>query len=164
MFDGRDQARDHGGVTPRALFEQPAEDTSYEVSLLRGLGYNFLPELGDRYVTDTDRVRIDLIHHHAHDNRRFWRLMTVRFDDRPVMVLQNSGREGDDFSRRFIVDHQAFAQLLAHLNWRGMGPAAAAAVADLALTEVVPFDEDLPTLTNFAGFVWADGQFAEADE
>lgn len=90
--------------------------------------------------------------------------MTVRFDDRPVMVLQNSGREGDDFSRRLIVDHQAFAQLLAHLNWRGMGPAAAAAVADLALTEVVSFDEDLPALTNFAGFVWADGQFAEADE
>jgi hypothetical protein len=151
------------GVTPRALFDQPSIEGSHDLDCLRGLGYDFLRELGDRFVTTTPRVRVDLIHQHDFDHRRFWRLMTVRLDDQPVMVVQNGGREGSDFSRRLIVDHENFTLLLAHLNWRGMGPTAAAAVAEEARGEVVPLDDDLPALTNFAGYTWANGELKEVD-
>lgn len=59
-------------------------------------------------LKESAQVEIRLIKHHDFDERRFWRLATVWYKKKPVMVIQNAGREGDDFVRRYITDAVQF--------------------------------------------------------
>lgn len=68
------------------------------------------------------RVFIRVHMHFQRDFRRFWRLASVWYEDdlgveKPFMVVQNSGREGDDYSYRIISDKDIFCQAVTYLSY-----------------------------------------------
>jgi hypothetical protein len=56
------------------------------------------------------------LRHVQYDYRRYWELTTVWFDGQPVMIVQNAGREGDDYHERFITDPHAYADMVGYLR------------------------------------------------
>lgn len=59
-----------------------------------------------------DRIKVKYIKDICYDGRRVWILATVWFDEKPVMIVQNAGREGRDFEARFITDAPLYKQML----------------------------------------------------
>jgi hypothetical protein len=53
---------------------------------------------------------------HDYDGRRGWTLQTVWFDNVPVMVVNSSGRDGDEYHDRWITDLHAFGKMVAWLR------------------------------------------------
>ncbi len=78
-----------------------------------------IPELGDLAWTPPigrcERVTIKVYKDFDFDGRRFWRLASVWLDDKPVMIIRNAGREGDDFSDRIVTNKTQYACLIAYL-------------------------------------------------
>ena len=82
------------------------------------------------------------------DGRRFWRLASVWFNGKPVMIMQNAGREGDDWAERFITDHLTFIEMLNHIR----GLFRYETKNDEIMEDVIDVDEDMGTkLTDFYG-------------
>lgn len=105
-------------TTCAALYDREAKETTRDLSWLKGCYFDHLPELGSGELSrklNNERVEIRVLKHVDFDQRRYWRLATVWLDDRPVMVIQNAGREGDDHSARFITDRDAFYEMLAYV-------------------------------------------------
>lgn len=50
------------------------------------------------------------------DGRRTWTLETVWFDNKPVMVVNSSGRDGDEYHERWITDGQTFGEMVTWLR------------------------------------------------
>ncbi len=106
--------------TPQELYDAKPESVSNELRTLFGSYYNHVEESGLQggdilWDKTSDRVEIRCLKDFSFDSRRFWRLATVWFDKRPVMVIQNAGREGDDHRRRIITDEDGFIGLCMHL-------------------------------------------------
>jgi len=55
-------------------------------------------------VEKTQRMETRTIVDHDYDGRRGWTLQTVWFDGKPVMVVNSSGRDGDEYHDRWITD------------------------------------------------------------
>jgi len=49
---------------------------------------------------------------HCFDGRRVWELYSIWFNDKPIMLCQEAGREGDDHDESFITDPQAYRDLV----------------------------------------------------
>lgn len=62
-----------------------------------------------------ERIKVHVYKDHPYDQRRLWRLGVIYFDNRPVMVVQNAGREGSDHFERFIINKENYVSLLKHL-------------------------------------------------
>jgi hypothetical protein len=104
-----------------------------------------LPEI-DLYELDLDKVEAEkrmetrTLVDHDYDGRRGWTLQTVWFDGKPVMVVNSSGRDGDEYHERWITDAEAFGKLLAWLQ------------SFIPRTEVTGFvkpDAVIPAMTEF---------------
>lgn len=91
-----------------------------------GSYFNHVPEI-DQYAEyeSTDRIQVKIYQDFDFDGRRFWRLASIwyemqtdafTFEHLPVMIIRNAGREGDDFSDRFITNPEAYKQMVAHIN------------------------------------------------
>lgn len=138
-------------MKPVDLYAMPAQETIYfaveVVSYLRGAIFDHIPEMpwdmGRNDFGDSDRVEIRIIKEHWFDNCRLWRLATVWFDRQPVMVIQNAGREGDDWERRFITNDRQYKAMIEHLN--------SLFIADDLDADCVSEADDLPGLTEFYG-------------
>ncbi len=105
-------------VTANDLYAREPESLG-ELWMLSSSDYNHIREADiDNFPYDlaSDRVEVRILKHFDFDHRRFWRLSTVWFDAKPVMVIQNAGREGDDHARRFISDWPLFLQMCTHLK------------------------------------------------
>ena len=93
-------------MTPAELYVMTPESVDHDLFSLAGCYYNHLPEAGEDssewICCKSDRVEVRHIKYFSYDGRRFWRLSTVWFENEPVMVIQNAGREGDDFHRRIV--------------------------------------------------------------
>ena len=89
------------------------KDHIYESSFdeHRGLGY-----YGQKTFEENARVEIKIIDERIIDERRFWLLTSVWFDELPIMITQNAGREGDDHSERYISNYEAFKRLINYLR------------------------------------------------
>jgi hypothetical protein len=76
----------------------------------------------DYYDLDTDKIEatrrfeVRTLVDHDYDGRRTWTLETVWFDSKPVMVVNSSGRDGDEYHERWITDGAAFGDLIVFLN------------------------------------------------
>jgi hypothetical protein len=97
------------------------ERTVTSVEHLSGYYYNHIYEVGDefpmvKYEVKTERVEIRFIKDFCFDGRRVWQLATVWLDSKPVMIVQNAGREGDDYSARFITDATLFREMCQHIK------------------------------------------------
>lgn len=107
--------------TPNDLLAVDLYDETTDVSGLVGCYYNHVPELPEFEEFDEGHSVIIRIYEMSwYDHRRFWQLASVWLKDKPVMIIQNAGREGDDWSRRYIVDVDAYramvSNLMAHIN------------------------------------------------
>lgn len=98
------------------LYARTPERETFDLNLIKDhiyeSGYNQLD--GDRQ--SNTRIQIKAISELQLDARRVWRLYTVWFKDMPFMVCQNAGREGDDFSQRYISDLQLFKEAMNYIR------------------------------------------------
>lgn len=141
-------------MTPRELLKRDPETTEHDFALLIGSYYSFIPEIGDDntvlwefLTTEHPRITIKIYKHFHFDYRRFWRLASVWFDDHPVMITQNAGREGDDHAKRFVLDVPRYQKMVEEIAKLPRKPSAVSEVED-----VVELDEDLgESLTSFYG-------------
>ncbi len=139
-------------MTPRQIYEMPAERVDADLSHLFGCYYNHLPEAGEAcdikawiYGIKQERVSIRFIKDFCFDGRRVWQLAVVVFDGQPVMITQNAGREGDDHAVRFITDLEGMMRMVAFIVSL-KPPERIEEEAELA-----GLDEDIPSLTRFYG-------------
>lgn len=108
-------------MKPADLYKRTPEKTGHEIGILKGCYYDHVPEIPFElpFEDKTKKVKILYYKDFDFDGRRFWRLAGVYFDDRPVMIIQNAGREGDDHRKRFITDQTAYLDMLRHIMTLG---------------------------------------------
>lgn len=138
-------------MTPRQIYEMPAERVDNDPSHLFGFYYNHLPEAGDKEDIRSwirgikqERISIRFIKDFCFDGRRVWQLAVVAFDGQPVMITQNAGREGDDHADRFITDLEGVIRMAAFII--SLKPP-----ERIDEVERVGLDEDIPHLAEFYG-------------
>jgi len=109
-------------MTPNELYKREPEqtvsfiETEWNESYIRGCYYNYIPEIdGYSNYKPSDRIQIHIYKDFDFDGRRFWRLASIWLDNKPVMIVQNAGREGDDHTNRFITDHKQYVNLVSLL-------------------------------------------------
>lgn len=106
-----------------------------------------LPEI-DSYEIDFDGVEAGqmmetrTIVDKDFDGRRGWTLQTVWFDGRPVMVVNSSGRDGDEYHERWITDVVQFSKLLTWLQ---------RFIPRTEITGYVNLEAVIPAMTEFYG-------------
>lgn len=127
----------------------------YELNVLRenkelyeimGFYYNHIPEV-DFYGVDLSlntKVVVKEHGYHNFDGRRFWRLASVWYNDKPVMIIQNAGREGDDHAKRFVTDGKLYSDMVYYLFSLEKKP-------DVKVNDIIADDIDIPELTCFYG-------------
>ena len=126
-------------MTPAELFAREPQKIEKDFSELQGCYYNHLSELelqlGDLDKAEAPGIELRVYGYKFYDERRYWQLSAVYFENEPVMIVQNAGREGDDHSERFIVDvdrYCAMLRVIAALPRRaGLIPADADFVVDM---------------------------------
>lgn len=67
-------------------------------------------------LEDEGRLKLFSLLEHSFDERRYVSMHTIWFDDKPLMFVQNGGREGDDFKRRWITDSVLFQAACTYLR------------------------------------------------
>lgn len=164
-------------MTPAELYQRPTQYISYNPQELVGCYYNHVPEISDSFAgvpwldhrepnkappegLTPERARFEyrIIKHFDFDYRRYWRLATVWFDNRPVMITRNAGREGDDHRSRFVTcSSTLYIDLIKYLTDLIMEHN----TYTPAIEDFVGINTDVPTLTEFYGNS-LDGYFEKA--
>lgn len=105
-------------MNAKELYALPSESETQDLSYLKGSYYNHVPELGEDWWIENgnDKVVIKTVKEFNFDYRRFWALRTVWFDEVPVMVIQNAGREGDDHDARYITNETAYREMIVYIK------------------------------------------------
>ncbi|GAA4450437.1 hypothetical protein GCM10023189_11080 [Nibrella saemangeumensis] len=109
-------------MTPLDLYNRIPEREDNDLSVLVGCYYNHLPEATTFSEQNPilravkEKVLIRYYKDHFFDNHYRWRLASVWFDAKPVMIIQNAGLEGEEFKRRIITNAQLYLNLVQHLN------------------------------------------------
>lgn len=132
-------------MTPAELYLRTPEEESKDLSILKGCYYDHLPEVGKQGCSfeGNERVTVKYYKLFRFDYRRFWCLASVWLDDLPFMIIQNAGREGDDWHARLITDQEKYSKAVLYL--RSFVP------IELIEFPITPLDFDIPTLTSFYG-------------
>jgi len=106
-------------MKPSDIYARAPVEVSRNVDSLIGFYYDHIPEaqcpLGFRDLAQ-QRVEIRYYRNHSFDGRRVWILASVWFDDAPVMVIQNAGREGDDHHAKFVTDLARYREMIGYLR------------------------------------------------
>lgn len=154
-------------MTPRELLKRQPEKVlkiNTETGVLNGFAYDYVPELTAALAAsclcfndlkDSDRIEIRVYKDFWSDHRRFWRLASVFFDGKPVMIIQNAGREGDDHHQRYLLDFEAYGAMIAHAL--SLFPDHVSRTNDHIVTSI---DGDIKGLTEFYGKE-LDGYFSK---
>jgi hypothetical protein len=133
-------------MTPNQLYQRIPEKTDHEICTLKGFNFNHVPEIESEFIPKdpTGKIEIRYYKDFYFDQRRFWRLASVWIEGKPVMIIQNAGREGDDHAKSFITDATQYSALIKHL---------ATLTKPLAgkIENVVDPDIEIPDLTKFYG-------------
>jgi hypothetical protein len=67
-------------------------------------------------LPDDPHVEVRIIEHCREDYKRYWRTATVWMNSSPVMVVQNAGRYGDDWKRKWVTDKELYFKLCLYLR------------------------------------------------
>lgn len=109
----------HTDLCAEALYGWKQFKVSDPFNYLSDLLRKHLPELcagrGLGLLETSTQIQVRVLKHHDFDERRIWQLATVWYKKKPVMIIQNCGREGDDFMRRFVTDAKRFTELVGHI-------------------------------------------------
>jgi hypothetical protein len=139
------------------LYSRQSVSETFSLGTLKGCYYDHIQECditddGILYSVEQTRVKIKYLKRHNFDFRRAWELATVWFDDKPIMVIQNAGREGDDHAKRFITDKDGFVSMCEFIKSICATPVTPPA------DDVYDPSSDLSNLTSFYGNA-LDGYF-----
>lgn len=117
-------------MTIQELLEYKVEEETNDLSILKGVYYNHIPEVSEMfpYGMNNGREAIRLINQNntkivikyyknfSFDGRRIWILASVWFENIPIMIIQNAGREGDDHARRFVINAEHYLRMCNYIN------------------------------------------------
>lgn len=108
-------------ITAKEIYQLPHQSETNELWSLKGCYYDFLPEIDDYDLysikpEDNKRLKIKVLKDFDFDGRRFWRLQTLWIDDKPVMIMQNAGREGEDHRERFITNDGLYKEVVNYMR------------------------------------------------
>lgn len=136
-------------MTPLEIYQLDSQYETNDLGMLEGCYYGHLYEASayfnaDEYHENEDVV-IKVIKEFDFDGRRYWRLATVWFQGTPIMIIQNAGREGDDWSKRFVTcSPSVFNDLVSYVN-------SLAKAEDVEAIPIYDLDWDSKELTSFYG-------------
>jgi hypothetical protein len=101
---------------------EPIKEEINDLEILQ----NHVEELIDQYFNGwaplydmgkkNKKIVIKFYRYFWFDPRRFWAIASVWFEGKPVMLIQNAGREGDDYHKRFITDQKQFESMCNYLT------------------------------------------------
>lgn len=134
-------------TTPADLYKMEPERVTDSMEHLCGCHYDFLKEVGidfyeHKYFVKSDKIEVKFLKDWSFDGRRVWQLATVWFEGIPVMVTQTAGREGDDYSKRFVTNQTQFARMCVHIR----------RLIDVdEVDDLVSEDDEIEGLTEFYG-------------
>ena len=138
-------------MKPAELYKRTPERIDNDINRLYGCYFNHIPEIealqyGGGMLEDKDkRIAIHYYKDFDYDCRRIWALAAVKFDDQFVMIIQNAGREGDDWHKRFITDSHVYIDMVRYIAT--LVPAG----EDRSQDDFVDLNEDINGLTHFYG-------------
>ncbi|MED1125287.1 hypothetical protein [Bacillus atrophaeus] len=120
---------------------------------LKGYYYDHIIELTDQYNLDSyygleeknEKIEIKYYADCCFDGRRTWTLASVWYENKPVMVIQNAGREGDDHRERFITEPKLYDKMLTYI-------ASLLNIDTSVKHDIYREDDDIKELDNFYGF------------
>jgi hypothetical protein len=97
-------------MTPRELLALEPRRKNNDI-------YRVLNEVPDAGLWDIEPETDERMEWREHayvdfDGRRIWELASIWFDGKPVVIVQRAGREGRDHHQRFIVDADAYWELV----------------------------------------------------
>lgn len=126
-------------MTPKELLQRKPESTSNDP-------YDFqyhVPEVDfdSIYTEYAEKVTTKFYKWHGFDHSRKWVLASVWFEDKPVLIFQEAGRGISDHCERFIVDTNAYYNMVRYLH--------TLYDKDKDIEDVVDMDKDIPELTKF---------------
>lgn len=110
-------------MKPTELYNRKPESENNDVFFL--VDKSFIPEAGiniyDLHISregveiNIDKVDIKVLADYE-SNWRSWTVCTVWFNNNPVMVTQNAGREGTDYCCKFITDLDLYNKMIQHIR------------------------------------------------
>jgi hypothetical protein len=104
-------------MKPIELYNMEPVKIEKEIGCLKGFHYNHLPEIDEElWGLKNDKIEIKYYKNHCFDGRRVWILASVWYEGKPVMIIQNAGREGDDHSKRFITDKETYIEMVNYIK------------------------------------------------
>jgi hypothetical protein len=146
-------------MTPNQLYAsksiEPDNGSEYFLEWLVGSQYTHVPEVTDQGYCGPHRLppfdpdgRVETrVHAELYfDSRRSNILRSVWFDELPVMVCINAGREGDDYSRRWVTDAAVYDRMCIYLRSILIGDA-----VEIDQAVYVDGDTEQPNMTDFYG-------------
>jgi hypothetical protein len=142
-------------MKPIELYRRQPEKVTKEIGYLKGFYYDHIPEINEEWEwelwrLDNEKIEIRFYKDHCFDDRRIWRLASVWFDGNPVMIIQNAGREGDDYSRRFITDKNKYIEMIDYIK--------SLIRTDNEIKDLVDLEQECGELVTFYGYT-LDGDF-----
>ena len=142
-------------MKPQELYKREPEKVERDINYLFGCYYNFLPEIENPYTwidpKDAKDIEVKIYKFFDFDGRRFWKLASVWYKGKPVMITRNAGREGDDHATRFVTDESLYKKMVEYI--KTLLPVEFTKVED-----VVDPNEDIKDLETFYGNT-LDGYF-----
>lgn len=141
-------------MRPLDLYQRKPERETKELwSLQDGGNGKILPDI--QYFVGApkkpnERVTLRFLKDWCFDGRRTWQLFTVWLDERPVMIVQRAGREGDDHIARFVTDAGTYGEMIKYLR--------EITAEEEEISEHVAPDAEVEGLDRFYGYS-LDGSF-----
>jgi len=132
-------------------FNMKVLKTDKDLSILVGFYYSHIPEAVEAGQTDVlehiknERVEIKYHADKMTDPRRCWILASVWFDDKPVMIIQNAGREGDDHAHHYVTLLSLYKEMVTYIK------SLIKPTFDDVTIPVIDQEEDIKALTEFYG-------------
>ena len=136
-------------MTPNEMYALEPESVTKDIGILVGYGYNHIPEISFDFgceieLESNQRVEVRYLKDFCFDGRRVWILASVWFDGKPVMIIQNAGREGSDHERRFLTDTSTYKEMVGYIQ----SLLSSVTEDDLVITDP---DSEVPDLDKFYG-------------
>lgn len=135
-------------MKPKDLYARKPEYETDDIQVLKGCYFDHIPEIDEYRFRNIElgankKILIKVYKDFDFDGRRGWRLASIWFDNFPIMIIQNAGRELDDHERRFITDENKYALMIQYI--------ALLLPTEDGGVDVVSDDTDIDDLTCFYG-------------
>lgn len=138
-------------MKPIELYNRKTFEKTKELGYLKGFYYNHIPEIEDElWGLNNENVEIKYYKDHSFDGRRVWVLASVWYENEPVMIIQNAGREGDDHRKRFVTNKELYIKMVQYIM--------NLLLVDKDIDDICDENDDISGLASFYGYK-LDGHF-----